>query len=323
MITPKHYAGDLEQMQSLPLEVKVKMTRMRIQQWYYDFNGDVYVSFSGGKDSTVLLHIARQMFPNIPAVFCDTGLEYPEIRNFVKMVENVTWIYPIRYDRHKKKYVRTNFKEVIQTYGYPVASKETSKRIYELRHHNLSPEYRAKLMGQTDDLAIKSVPKRWLTLIDAPFEVSPKCCDAMKKRPFHQYEKVTGQKPIIATLAAESKLRRSSWMLYGCNALTDNPQSRPMSFWTEQDVLKYLHMYQIPYSPVYGSIIETESGLKTTGYERTGCMFCMFGCHLDKNPNRFQRMAETHPGLYAYCMKPVCTGGLGLDAVLNFIGVNH
>lgn len=324
-INAKHYAGDLAQMQSLPLGAKIRMTQNRVRQWYDHFNGEVYVSFSGGKDSTVLLDIVRGLYPDIPAVYCDTGLEYPEIREFVKTVENVTWLYPIHYDRHKRKYVRTNFKEVIQTYGYPVASKETAKRIYELRHHNLCPEYRAKLMGETDDFPMKAVPKRWRFLVDAPFEVSSKCCDAMKKRPFHHYETETGQKPIVATMAEESTLRRSSWMLYGCNAFdkTTAPQSRPMSFWTEQDVLKYLTTYQIPYCPVYGEIVKTESGLKTTGCDRTGCMFCMFGCHHDQAPNRFQRMRETHPKQYAYCMKPMFEGGLGLDEVLTFIGVDH
>ena len=87
--------------------------------------------------------------------------------------------------------------------------------------------------------------------------------------------------------------------------------------------MKYLVTYDIPYCSVYGEIVETETGLKTTGCERTGCMFCMFGCQHDPTPNRFQRMAETHPKQYAYCMKPISEGGLGLDEVLNFIGIEH
>lgn len=61
----RHYAGELEQMQSLPLEIKIRMTKMRIQQWVYAFSGEAYISFSGGKDSTVLLNIAREVFPPI------------------------------------------------------------------------------------------------------------------------------------------------------------------------------------------------------------------------------------------------------------------
>ena len=82
---------DLKYFQSMPLEIKLGMTRNRIREWirYYGVNG-TYVSFSGGKDSTVLLHIVREMYPEIEAVFVNTGLEYPEIQKFVKSFDNVT-----------------------------------------------------------------------------------------------------------------------------------------------------------------------------------------------------------------------------------------
>lgn len=112
----KHTIDDLHQMQSLPLSIKIAMTRRRISDWVDAFGEDgVYVSFSGGKDSTVLLDIVRKDFPNIPAVFVDTGLEYPEIRDFVRGFENVVWLKP-----------KMNFKQVIEKYGYPFISKEVS-----------------------------------------------------------------------------------------------------------------------------------------------------------------------------------------------------
>lgn len=112
-----HTIQELCQFQAMPLEVKVAMTKVRVRDWvnYYGEDG-VYVSFSGGKDSTVLLDIVREMYPNIPAVFVDTGLEYPEIRNFVKTFDNVTWLKP-----------KKNFKQVIENYGYPLISKEVSE----------------------------------------------------------------------------------------------------------------------------------------------------------------------------------------------------
>lgn len=112
----KHTISDLYQMQSLPLEAKIKMTERRLQDWYDYYEGQVYVSFSGGKDSTVLLHIARKLFPEIKAVFVDTGLEYPEIRDFVKSFDNVEWLKP-----------KMNFRQVIEKYGYPFISKEVSE----------------------------------------------------------------------------------------------------------------------------------------------------------------------------------------------------
>ena len=100
-------------MQGWSLERKIQVTQTRILEWYLRFGGQVFVSFSGGKDSTVLLDIARRVYPDIPAVFVDTGLEYPELREFVKTKENVNWLRP-----------RYPFPQIIEKYGYPVISKE-------------------------------------------------------------------------------------------------------------------------------------------------------------------------------------------------------
>lgn len=140
----RHYAGELEQMQSLPLEIKIRMTKMRIQQWVYAFSGEAYISFSGGKDSTVLLNIAREVFPNLPAVFCDTGLEYPEIREFVKRFENVVWLKP-----------QMNFRQVIQKYGYPLISKSVANT---LRGGHEPGSYRWKKLHGEVFLKTESLP---------------------------------------------------------------------------------------------------------------------------------------------------------------------
>lgn len=118
----KYTPEDLKTMQSWSLERKIQVTQTRLIEWYQKFGGKVYVSFSGGKDSTVLLHIARQLYPDIEAVFVDTGLEYPEIKDFVKTVDNVTWLRP-----------EMNFKKVIETYGYPLISKDVAKQISAAR----------------------------------------------------------------------------------------------------------------------------------------------------------------------------------------------
>lgn len=109
-------------MQAWPLSRKIQVTQTRIIEWYIKNKGQVYVSFSGGKDSTVLLDLARRIYPDIPAVFVDTGLEYPEIREFVKSIDSVTWLRP-----------KMNFRKVIETYGYPLVSKEISEKIYFAR----------------------------------------------------------------------------------------------------------------------------------------------------------------------------------------------
>lgn len=140
-----HDAQRLKELQALPLERKIQITQTRIIEWYQHYNGQVCVSFSGGKDSTVLLHIARQIYPNIPAVFSNTGLEYPEIQRFVKSFDNVDIVTPsMRFD------------DVITTYGYPLIGKEVAEAIYyarRLRSQSVNAERereRAYAPPQTD-----------------------------------------------------------------------------------------------------------------------------------------------------------------------------
>lgn len=112
----------LKQRQGLPLHLKIKMSKQRIREFYEHFDGKVYISFSGGKDSTVLLYLVRSLYPNVKAVYIDTGLEYPEVRSFVKTFDNVIILRP-----------NMPFNKVIEKYGYPVISKEVAKFIEENR----------------------------------------------------------------------------------------------------------------------------------------------------------------------------------------------
>lgn len=412
----KHVISDLWQMQSLPLEAKIRMTKYRIRQWveYYGEDG-VYVSFSGGKDSTVLLDLVRQMYSNVTAVFVDTGLEYPEIREFVKTFSNVVWLKP-----------KKNFKQVITEYGYPFISKEVSDKVDGARKYMqalndaqsreresrtvryawgiadlLGIDRRGKAKESPECLSLKmgiipsetsryqqvvgtyknkdgSVSKycmpRYKFFLEAPFNLSASCCRIMKKSPVHSYGRKTHKKPMTAQMASESRLRTAQWLRNGCNGFEmTSPISNPMSFWTEQDVLLYIELnkdrmcrdrinchekvmwygsrivsretgatiesieYYRPICSVYGDIVTEPSDcdyefterseifdkdrplLKTTGCSRTGCMFCGYGCHLEKSPTRFEQMKETHPKQYAYIMKPVEEGGLGYKDVIDWI----
>lgn len=313
-----HELWELKQRQSLPLSAKIALSMERIEEWYEYWGGQVYVSFSGGKDSTVLLHLVRSKYPNIPAVFVDTGLEYPELREFVKKIDNVTIVRP-----------DINFRSVIQKYGYPVIGKKQARAIRDLQNPTAKNEATRNLVltGYTrkgEYCPSRKLAAKWIYLKDAPFKISEQCCDIMKKKPCHKYEKQTGRKAYIGTMTCESDLREKEWLRHGCNAFdAQRKQSKPISFWTEQDILKYIKENHLTYASVYGNIVCDENGYHTTKESRTGCMFCMFGCHLEKEPNRFQRMKETHPKLYDYCMKDWEQGGLGIHNVLDYIHVNH
>lgn len=125
----------------------------------------------------------------------------------------------------------------------------------------------------------------------------------MKKQPAHKYERESKRKPFIGELAEESRIRTQVWMRTGCNAYEGSyKKSKPLSFWTEQDILQYLVENQLEISEVYGEIIMKNDKYELTGLNRTGCVFCGYGCHREKEPNRFQKLAKTHPKLYTYCI---------------------
>lgn len=188
---------------------------------------------------------------------------------------------------------------------------------------------------------------RYQFFLDAPFEIGQQCCRIMKKGPMEKYHKETGRKPITGMMASESRLRTQKWLKQGCNAFdAKKPMSMPMSFWFEQDVLEYIYKNKIEIAPVYGDVVVDYEGMgeldgqmrlddlsedfgvfdlerplyKTTGCDRTGCMFCGFGCHLEKpGEGRFERMKKTHPKQYDYIMRPWSEGGLGYKEVIDWI----
>lgn len=239
----------LYERQKLPHHDKVMMTYQRIQEWCHHWDDQVYLSFSGGKDSTVLRHIIAEAVGEgtVPSVFCDTGLEYPEVRKFATERADVVL-------RPKK-----NFKQVIDQHGYPFPSKEQARYVYDIRH-STEKMRNMRLNGNKDGRY--KLSKKWYPLIDAPFEVSNYCCDVMKKQPFKRYEAETGRKPIIATMAVESRLRLIRYCANGgCNAFhLKRPNSQPMAFWTEDDVYQYIVEHDLEIPSVYGEIVRNGGG---------------------------------------------------------------
>jgi len=280
----------LKQRQGLDLQVKVELSKKKIREFYEKLDGDVYVSFSGGKDSTVLLDIVRSIYPNVPAVFCDTGLEYPEIKEFIRTIDNVVWIKP-----------KMNFKEVLEKYGYPVVSKEVSQKIYDYKTAKSEKTKHTRWYGADNKYKSGKIPEKWKYLIKAPFKICDKCCAVMKKRPMKKY------KCYVGTMAQDSHLRKQQYLRKGCNSFEGKVQSMPLAFWLEEDIWNYIKQNNIPYSKIYDM-----------GVSRTGCMFCMFGVHLEKEPNRFQLMRTSHPKLYDYCINK-----LGCGKVLDYINVDY
>lgn len=334
---------DLRQRQSLPLESKVKWTERVIRSFVDNYGLDgVYISFSGGKDSTVLLHIARRIYPEIKAVYLDTWMEYPQIRSFVKEFENVTVIKP-----------EISLKEIVSQYGWCFPSKDVSEAICAARKGQTWAIN--KLHGLDKDGNVSEYRRQYrkfLPVLDWDVKISPACCDKQKEEPITRYEKTTGRHPIVATMASESARRKEAYLRTGCNSfdvrivhdadggdheiVVNRPISKPMSIWMEQDVLTYIAINNVRIAPPYGelyregecagqiNLFELLSGQKNcncmpcakyclSGEKRTGCMFCPVGCQLD-NFAKFKRLRKLHPKLYDYCMEE-----LGEKKLLEFV----
>ena len=163
--------------------------------------------------------------------------------------------------------------------------------------------------------------RKWLEAAqELPFMISHRCCNVMKKSPLHKYETANKSVPILGIMTEESRIRKQAWIKGGCNVFNSKrPQSKPMAFWTEQDVLHFIKESNIQIADAYGDIVPVdytfdnlenfrECKLECTGCDRTGCVYCGFGAH-SKGDRRFLLLAEQDPRKYEYSMN----GGQWVD----------
>ena len=289
--------------QSWSLHQKIDHAVGVIESFLVHTDNKAYISFSGGKDSTVMLDIARRFVKkDIPAVFGSTGNEFPEVVRFVKTFDNIIIIRP-----------KMGVKEVIEKYGFPLISKEQSQHIRECRQTKSEKLRNKRLNGDINKngRVIGKVSDMWKFLIDAPFEVSEQCCSKLRKAPFKIFEKETGLYPIIGTMAEESSIRLQKWLKQGCNSFESGRiGSYPISIFTEKDIWEYGKEFNIPFCSIYGK-----------GMRRTGCMVCGFGCHLEpEGYSRFDVLYNLRPKLYEVVMS-YSNSGVTYREALEYIGI--
>lgn len=308
--TKIHTLEELRDLQSLPLEFKVAMTSDRIREFYEHMQGKVYVAFSGGKDSTALLHLTRSLYPDTKAVYANTGMDFPSVVKFVHTFDNVDYVYP------KKR-----FASIIKEDGIVCPSKDGSRIIKDARKG--CPYALNAIEGKDSQGKPNSYKKRYIPLkkfVDMDVPISDVCCDLLKEQPMREYEKSTGLRPITAIMAEESSRRTMAWLTKGCTVFDKGKErSKPMSFWTEQDVLQYIVENRIQIADVYGEV--WCSGLLdrrywTTGEKRTGCMFC--AVPLAHGENRLPYVKKSYPKLYDTFMRK-----LGLGEMFKKLGLRY
>lgn len=300
---------ELRERQKWTLEQKIDHSLGVIDQFISRLNGKVYVGFSGGKDSTVLLDLCRIIKPDIKAVFCNTGNEYPDIVRFVRELMNTDgYNIEIIYPKLKPR-------EVFEKYGFPLISKETSFILWHIKNKPYTLQARRGLglmRGETKYSGI--VPKKWLWLKDENFNINNKCCNKLKKEPFNNFEKLNGLHPILGVMASESSFRQTSYINQGgCNIFGENGgkiKSLPLSIWLEDDVWKYIKERNLKIADIYYK-----------GAKRTGCMFCGYGCQF-KDDNRLNLCYELYPKWYNHFMNYTNNGVTYREAMRKVLSVN-
>jgi 3'-phosphoadenosine 5'-phosphosulfate sulfotransferase (PAPS reductase)/FAD synthetase len=267
---------ELFERQKWTIEQKIDHSIGVIEQFYNYTNGKCVVMFSGGKDSTVLLHLARRIYPEIKAVFVNTTNEFLEILKFVRNTENVDEIRP-----------KITFIDTVKKYGFPLISKITARKIHDIKY----PTDRNILTVNLYKTGFNKNGEYHSLLIDEQFDVTNKCCEILKHKPLEKYQKENSVYPIIGTMAENSQTRRKNYLDHGCNILNSKTsKSRPLSIWTDKDIWDYIKMFNVPYCNIYDK-----------GEKNTGCAYCGFGCHLEKE-SRFERLKTLEPKRYEQMM---------------------
>ena len=327
----------MQALQSLPYEVKIKKAKQRIREFIYgcdQLGYNTHVSV-GGLDSITLLCLIRSMGIDIPAVSVST-LEDKSIIQVHKQL-GVIMLKPLK-TKH----------EVLQDEGFPVISKKIATKIMALqepteknatiRHAIITGECGEK--GHFATNSAMQLPKKWLELFGGyenenegtnyqipPFKVSSKCCEIMKERPCDIWAKENNSKPFLGLMASEGGRRQEALEEHGCNYFGKTTiRSAPFAPFLRNDLLQLALDLNVPIPEIYGRIERDPNGnLKTTGAQRTGCEMCGFGIHMEKRPHRFDKLYDRNPKAWDYWMYKCCTdengNKYGWGLVLDYIGV--
>ena len=272
----------LRERQAWTLPQKIDHSLGVIEAFASWFEGKVYVSFSGGKDSVVMLSLVEFIIPNVQCVFVMTGCESPSVCRFVRQQQAHHNIEIIRPEK--------TLRQVFAEYGFPLVSKKTAHDIECVRRNPYCKSSRNKLwLGNPHH-----IPERWMYLLNEPYQVSARCCFWLKHQPAYEYHKRTGLNPYIGLLASESYQRTLGYIQQGgCNVFEvsgkNHPRSLPLAIWTDDDVWAYIRDRRLSLPDIYEQ-----------GAIRTGCMGCGFGAHL--NTSGIDTMQKLWPKWYDMVM---------------------
>ena len=294
---------ELHNRQQWTLAQKIDHSLGVIDQFIARMEGKVYLSFSGGKDSTVLLHLCEILKPDIQCVFVNTGCESVDVVRFVekmKAAHNIEVIRP-----------KLTPRQVWAKYGFPLVSKDQAFKI-DLVRKNPNSASAQKFMRDSNKFTISKCFRYLCDTEKCKYHTSAVCCNKLKKDPCKRYEHESGLRPIVATMASESMLRETDYLRVGqCNKFDQgHEKSKPLSIWMEEDIWQFIHENNIEIAEIYAK-----------GVDRTGCVGCGFGAQM-KDDRRLETFYRLYPKYYNMVLNFENNGVTYREALREMLAVN-
>lgn len=258
----------------------------------YDLENNAYISFSGGKDSTVLHYLIDEALPGnrIPRVFFNTGIEYKAILKFVRSLAAndsriVIWT------------VGKNIPKTLAEVGYPFKSKEHAQHLYEYKRGNRNPSLDKYFRFAPTDY--RPCPKRLMYQIEPEFKlkISNRCCTEFKKKPAREFERKSERKIVLTGMLKEEGGTRKNISCVVTDSKTGSiKRFHPLavvdgkfeSWYIASRSVKLCDLYYPPYN-----------------FERTGCKGCPFSQTLQAQLDTLQTVLPEEASQCEYIWKPV------------------
>lgn len=328
----------------LPYKAKVLLAEQRIREWAntcWENDKNFCVSV-GGLDSITLLLLVRKVLGNDVIGASVSTLEDKS----VQAVHDELGVVKIKPAK--------SMATILSEYGFPVYSKQYAGKIEHLQIPREQADQRklyynhALMTGETGpwghfkksdsmklpDFLLEKFGGHYaedrpdLECHVAPFKVSNQCCYWMKELPAKMWQEENNMWPFLGLMQSEGGQRRFSLIQHGCNYVGKSVQrSCPFNYFTRQDLLQLALDLNAPVPRIYGEIVRDADGkLRTTLAQRTGCVMCGFGIHLDSRPHHFDLLRERDEKQWEYwmyrCVTDKDTGEkYGWGRVLDYIGV--
>lgn len=280
----------------LDLTNKIKYSQ-RLLSMVFERHSQPVVCWSGGKDSTVVLHLCLLNKPDIPVLYSDSGVDFPETNEFIKQLSK-EWELNLHVAKPKRG---EGFWDCVRKYGWPILGKTISMNVEQaIRAENIRNK-----MSMTEKLLAKN-----------QIHLSTRCCKLVRENPSKELEEtLCADVKTLGLKADESRARARLWTDHGDYYFVKRYFGRnrgiwkanPISIWTESDIWKYHEINSIPHCKLYDM-----------GHLRNGCWPCAMGVR----NGQLKRLRISHPKLFKYLITKTEMGKELLKTKFTLMGVN-